>query len=125
MVKALDKGKILDFMEKRKDGLYDQVTHDFAGGLEGRLYTHNEVKFWKEAIERGEFDSDVQEVYVILSLDIPELADFTFFTDKETVSGRVEELNKLAKGTKYFWVTLYDNFRNSGNSGNLGKTDGK
>lgn len=120
-MKVLDKDKILEFMGKRKEGLYNQVTKDFAGGLEGRLYSHNEVKYWKEAIERGEFDTDIQEVYIILSSDLPELVDFTYFTDKETVIGRVGELNKLAGGTKYFWVTLYDNFRNWGNLGNLGE----
>jgi hypothetical protein len=52
-MKVIDKEKILDFMTKRKDGLYEQVTKDFAGGLEGRLYTHNETKFWKEAVSVG------------------------------------------------------------------------
>ena len=118
-MKVLDRSKILDFMKNRKDGLYHQVTQDFAGGLEGRLYSHNEVKYWKEAIERGEFDTELKEVYVILSATTPELADFTFYDDKESVIKRVEELNKLAGKLEYWYITLYSNLRNSGKDGEL------
>lgn len=111
-MKVCDKEKLLDFMSKRKDGLYHQVTQDFAGGLEGRLYMHNEVKFWKEAIERGEFDSELPEVYIILSKTPPEVVDFTFYADREAVETRVAELNKLAKSDEYWYITMYSSFRN-------------
>jgi hypothetical protein len=53
---VLDKNKLLEAMTKRKNALYNQITRDFGGGLAGRTYEHMEVKYWKEAIERGEFD---------------------------------------------------------------------
>ena len=109
----LDRSKLLDFMKKRKDSLYNQITRDFGGGLFGRVYEHSEVKFWKEAIERGEFDSELIEVYIILSATHPEIADFTFYNDKESVLERVAYLNKLAKREEYWHVTLYRNVRNS------------
>lgn len=109
---VLDRAKILDFMKKRKDALYNQITRDFGGGLGGREKEHSEVKFWKEAIERGEFDTDIKEVYVILSATRPEIVDFTFYTDKETVENRVGDLNKLAKRREYWWITMYPNSRN-------------
>jgi hypothetical protein len=104
---VLDKSKLLEFMGKRKDSLYEQVIRDFCGGLEGRLYAHNELKYWKEAIERGEFDSELKEVYVILSATHPEIADFTFYDDINEVRKRVDWLNKVARKTEYWYVTLY------------------
>jgi hypothetical protein len=105
-MRFLDKLKILDFMGKRKDALYNQEIRDFGGGFSGRNYEHSEVKFWKEAIERGEFDS-TPEVYVILSATQPEIVDFTYYIDKEAVSARVEYLNKLAKRREFWYLTLY------------------
>jgi hypothetical protein len=116
-MRVLDKEKILDFMKKRKDGLYHQVTQDFAGGLEGRLYMHNEVKFWKEAVERGEFDGEIPEVYVILCSAHNEIVDFTFYTDENEISRRVDQLNELSKNTKYWYITMYSNSRNSEKDG--------
>ena len=112
-MKVLDRKKILDFMGERKNALYNQITRDFGGGLSGREYEHSEVKYWKEAIERGEFDTELQAVYVILSATHPEIADFTFYDDEEAVSNRVAELNKLAKRVEYWYITLYSNYRNS------------
>lgn len=114
-MRFLDKFKILDFMGKRKDSIYNQITRDFGGGLSGREYEHSEVKYWTEAIERGEFDTELKEVYVILSATHPEIADFTFYDDEESASKRVEELNKLAKRQEYWYITLYSNLRNSEN----------
>jgi hypothetical protein len=53
----LDKQKILNFMEKRMSTLQEQVNRDFGGGLSDRLAKWQEVKYWKEAIERKEFDT--------------------------------------------------------------------
>ena len=58
---AVDKQKILNFMEKRKQELYNRITRDFGGGNSGPLDQHNELKYWKEAIESGEFDVEVPE----------------------------------------------------------------
>lgn len=123
----LDRDMILSFMTKRRNSLYDQITRDFGGGLGGRLYAHNELKFWKEAIERGEFDREIEcdlvgEVYVILSKTQPEIVDFTFYIDKETVGKRVDELNKIAKRDEYWYITLFGNHRNCQN---LEENDGK
>lgn len=109
---VLDKGKIVDFMQKRKDVLYDHIIRDFCGGLGDRLHAHNELKYWKEAIERGEFDKEQHnEIYIILSNDQPEIVDFTFYTSRDMASNRVDELNSIAKKRSYWYVTLYNNLR--------------
>jgi hypothetical protein len=54
----VSKEKILEFMEKRMNALKVHIEKDFAGNLAGRNEAFREVKFWKEAIERGVFDSD-------------------------------------------------------------------
>lgn len=55
---TLDKRKILDFMTNRFKSLEEHVTRDFGGGLANRVGEYREVKYWKEAIERGEFDTN-------------------------------------------------------------------
>lgn len=115
----VDKDKILEFMENRKDALHLQISMDFGGGLEGRLYAHNELKYWKEAIERGEFDNN--EIYIILSRTQPEIVDFTFYTNKEAVSRRVDELNSVTKVPNFWYITLYSNSRNSKKMGKVGE----
>lgn len=111
--RLLDTDKLIDCMTKRKDMLYNELIRDFGGGLGGRLYTHNEVKYWKESIERGEFDiPDFREIYIILTKEHPEIADFTFYVDREKVAKRVEDLNTLAGRDEYWVLTLYSNFRN-------------
>lgn len=60
------------------------------------------------------------EIYVILSQTQPEIVDFTFYTDEETVDARVKDLNKLAKKREYWYITLYSNHRNSENDGETG-----
>lgn len=60
------------------------------------------------------------EIYVILSQTQPEIVDFTFYTDEETVDARVKDLNKLAKKREYWYITLYSNHRNSENDGENG-----
>lgn len=112
-IKVLDRKKIEEFMGKRMAALYDQLTRDFSGSIQRGLYEWREVKFWKEAIERGEFNTHIQEVYVILSATQPEIVDFTFYTDKEEVETRVKYLNKMAKRREYWWITMYPNSRNT------------
>lgn len=56
MSDLIDKHKILEFMTNRFKALEDQVIRDFGGSLANRLGEYREVKYWKEAIERGEFD---------------------------------------------------------------------
>ena len=115
IIKVLDKGKILDFMKQRKDILDEQVFRDFSGGMTERVSEQREVKWWQEAIERGEFDTELQEIYVILSATHPELADFTFYDNEEEAKQRVADLNELAKRREYWYITLYSNLRNSEN----------
>jgi hypothetical protein len=116
-VRVLDKEKILGFMTARKAVLDEHIIRDFSGSIWDRLSEQREVKYWKEAIERGEFDTEIQEVYVILSKTQPEIVDFTFYTDLETVNNRVEELNKLAKSREYWYISMYSNSRNSEKDG--------
>jgi hypothetical protein len=108
-MKVLDRKKILDFMTLRKATLDELVFRDFSGGLWDRVAEQREVKYWKEAIERGEFDTGLQEVYIILSKTKPEIVDFTFYTDRDRVSKRVDYLNMLAKSREYWYITMYHN----------------
>lgn len=122
ILKVLDKDKLLDFMGKRKEGLYNQITRDFGGGLGGRVYEHSEVKVWKEAIERGEFDSELQELYIVMHGygEESRIVDFTFYTDRMEILARVSLLNELEKSEKdnlYWAMTIYSNYRNSENVG--------
>jgi hypothetical protein len=55
-MEILIKKNILAAMKKRMAALKDQIDRDFGGGLAGRNEAWREVKYWKEAIERGEFD---------------------------------------------------------------------
>lgn len=116
-MKVLDRKKILDFMKQRKAVLDEQVFKDFAGGMTERVAEQREVKYWQEAIERGEFDTELQEVYVILSATQPEIVDFTYYDDREGAQQRVEDLNKLARKREYWYITLYSNLRNSKRDG--------
>jgi hypothetical protein len=113
-MKVLNKNKLVDFMGMRKAVLDDQVTRDFSGGIWARVAEQREVKYWKEAIERGEFDTELQEIYVILSATSPEIADFTYYDDLESVIKRVEDLNEMARKEEYWYITLYSNIRNGG-----------
>jgi hypothetical protein len=52
----IDKKLLLERMTNRKAALDRLVQYDFSGGLNGLNEAQREVKYWKEAIERGEFD---------------------------------------------------------------------
>lgn len=54
-VEKLNKDKILKAMESRMVALQDHINRDYSGGLVGYNEAWREVKYWKEAIERGEF----------------------------------------------------------------------
>ncbi|MBT2696358.1 hypothetical protein J7E79_02765 [Bacillus sp. ISL-40] len=56
-VEKLDKEGILKAVESRMQALKDYIDRDFEGGLTGYNEAFRELKYWKEAIERGEFDS--------------------------------------------------------------------
>lgn len=111
---VLSKKKILDFMSKRKDALYNQITRDFGGSVMGRSYEHMEVKYWKEAIERGEFDTHHPTVFIIKHLDSPEITDFTYYLDREVIQKHVDYLNKIAGYEACKVTPIYSNARNSG-----------
>jgi hypothetical protein len=113
-MKVLDRQKILDFMTLRKYALDEQIIKDFTGGVQSRVFEERELKYWKEAIERGEFDTGIEEVYVVLSKTQPEIVDFTFYTEKDVVEKRVEVLNKMAKSEEYWYITLFSSHRNFG-----------
>lgn len=120
LMRLLDGNKLLDHMQRRKDTLYDQITRDFGGGeFGGRVYTHYECKYWKEAIERGEYDAEIEEnetdlvVYIIMTLP-NEPVDFTFYTSEEAVIKRVDELNSVSESGVYWYMRLSGNFRNVG-----------
>jgi hypothetical protein len=60
------------------------------------------------------------EIFVVLSKTQPEIVDFTYYTDEEVVSKRVEDLNKLAKREEYWYITLFPSHQNSENDGETG-----
>jgi hypothetical protein len=55
-VNDISRKKILEFMEKRMASLQLQIDRDYGSGLSDSLAKWQECKWWKEAIERGEFD---------------------------------------------------------------------
>jgi hypothetical protein len=57
----MNRSKLLEFMQMRKAALGQQIDLDAGGGLIGRLEAWREVKYWIEAIERGEFDDEGEE----------------------------------------------------------------
>lgn len=114
-MKVLDKDKLVDFMDMRKMSLDSQITRDFTGGMQSRIFEQREVKYWKEAIERGEFDSTIPEVYIILSKDSPEIVDFTFYINEESVKKRVDELNSFTQIPNFWYLTMFSNARNGVN----------
>lgn len=54
-------GTLLNAMERRMGALDDIILRDFNGGLSTALGKWSELKYWKEAIERGEFDEVVHD----------------------------------------------------------------
>jgi hypothetical protein len=53
---VLDKEKLIATMEKRYNSLNDQITKDFTGDIQSRIHEFRELKHWKEAISRAEYD---------------------------------------------------------------------
>lgn len=47
---------IVEKMAERMAQLEARITMDYSGGLHGFNEAWREVKYWKEAIERGEFN---------------------------------------------------------------------
>lgn len=60
-MQEIDKTKIVSFMEKRMEALRYRIEKDFVGNLAGYNEAFREVKYWKEAIERGVFDVNTAE----------------------------------------------------------------
>ncbi len=54
----LNKKKLIRFMNQRMDGLRLYIDKDFGGHITGHHEAFREVKYWKEAVERGCFDED-------------------------------------------------------------------
>jgi hypothetical protein len=50
------KKQIIKAMEMRMEALKERIDRDFCGNLTGFNEAFREVKYWKEAIERGEFE---------------------------------------------------------------------
>jgi hypothetical protein len=52
----LDKEKLIHNMNVRKDALQHYIDRDITGNTLEVLAKWHEVKFWKECLERGEYD---------------------------------------------------------------------
>lgn len=50
------KEKLIAALEQRMNMLKTWTDRDYGGGLVGYYEAYREAKYWKEAIERGEFD---------------------------------------------------------------------
>lgn len=57
-MRQIDTNKLLAFMTKRMNALQHEIDKDKGGGLSDSLAKWYECKWWKEAIERGEFDKN-------------------------------------------------------------------
>lgn len=55
---TIDRVKIHSFMTQRFHALQKEIDRDKGGGLSDSLAKWQEVKYWKEAIERNVFDCD-------------------------------------------------------------------
>lgn len=58
---TIDKRNILNDMSVRLAALEDVTERDFSGGIQSYVSAIRELKQWKEAIERGEYDIKVWE----------------------------------------------------------------
>lgn len=56
-MKSLDKEKLLQHMTRRMTALKDLINRDYGGNTNNLYQQWWELKYWKEAIERGEYDS--------------------------------------------------------------------
>lgn len=94
-------------MTKRKAALDGKIERDFGGGIAEKLAEQRECKFWKEAIERGEFDSEYPAIYIIVpAFDLGLQSLGSYFVDEEVVKKKVYELNKTTKIGEYTYVKL-------------------
>jgi hypothetical protein len=53
---VFDKKLTLHKINERMVALKDRMDRDFSGGLQHDVYAYNELKYWKELIERGGLD---------------------------------------------------------------------
>jgi hypothetical protein len=58
---CLDKKLTLHKMNERMAALKDRIDRDFSGGIQSDVYAYNELKYWKELIERNGLDIKVWE----------------------------------------------------------------
>lgn len=56
MVLQMNKDKLILKLTERMDAFKQLSDRDYMGGLHSLNELIREVKYWKEAIERGEFD---------------------------------------------------------------------
>jgi hypothetical protein len=61
MTKQLDKYLLINKMAHRQAALLSLIERDITGNTLAVLEAWREVKYWKEAIERNEFDFDLKE----------------------------------------------------------------
>jgi hypothetical protein len=57
----LDKELLIQKMEQRQTSLQHLIDKDITGNTLAVLEAWREVKYWREAIERGEFDLKIKK----------------------------------------------------------------
>lgn len=58
---VLDKQKLLNDITVRYESLKDRIDKDYTGGITSFHEAVRELKYWKESIERGEYDIQIWE----------------------------------------------------------------
>jgi hypothetical protein len=55
-MKCINKELLIHNMDTRLKSLEFRHQRDFSGGVQSDIFTIRELKFWKECLERGEYD---------------------------------------------------------------------
>jgi hypothetical protein len=59
----MDKQLFIDKMQQRMDALRDLIDRDYCGNLTGLNEAYREVKYWKEWMERTDFDETKRNLH--------------------------------------------------------------
>ncbi len=104
----VDKLLLIKKFTERKEILYNQTIRDFGGGSH-RFDEHRECKYWKEAIERGEFDLDPKTCGYVVTDECMNLVEFMIYMDRKVAQGIADHLNSRNGCTRFSVTPLQIN----------------
>lgn len=58
IIREINVSKLISKMDQRMKHLQQLIDRDISGNTQTAIEAWREVKYWKEAIERGEFDTE-------------------------------------------------------------------